>query len=25
VRVRDGRIAEFWYAEQLHDLLGQLA
>jgi steroid delta-isomerase-like uncharacterized protein len=25
VRVRDGRIAEFWYAEQLHDLLRQLA
>jgi steroid delta-isomerase-like uncharacterized protein len=25
VRVRDGRIAEFWYAEQLHDLLTQLA
>lgn len=24
VRVRDGRIAEFWYAEQLHDLLRQL-
>jgi steroid delta-isomerase-like uncharacterized protein len=24
VRVEDGRIAEFWYAEQLHDLLRQL-
>jgi steroid delta-isomerase-like uncharacterized protein len=24
VRIADGRIAEFWYAEQLHDLLRQL-
>jgi steroid delta-isomerase-like uncharacterized protein len=25
VRIRDGQIAEFWYAEQLHDMLRQLA
>jgi steroid delta-isomerase-like uncharacterized protein len=25
VRIRDGKIAEFWYAEQLHDMLRQLA
>jgi steroid delta-isomerase-like uncharacterized protein len=24
VRVHDGKIVEFWYAEQLHDLLRQL-
>jgi steroid delta-isomerase-like uncharacterized protein len=24
VRIRDGRIVEFWYGEQLHDLLQQL-
>jgi steroid delta-isomerase-like uncharacterized protein len=24
VRIRDGKIAEFWYAEQLNDLLRQL-
>jgi steroid delta-isomerase-like uncharacterized protein len=24
VRIRDGKITEFWYAEQLHDLLRQL-
>jgi steroid delta-isomerase-like uncharacterized protein len=24
VRIRDGKIAEFWYAEQLNDLLSQL-
>jgi predicted ester cyclase len=24
VRIVDGKIVEFWYAEQLHDLLRQL-
>jgi predicted ester cyclase len=24
VRIADGKIVEFWYAEQLHDLLRQL-
>ncbi|MDT5068368.1 MAG: hypothetical protein QOK02_4523 [Mycobacterium sp.] len=24
VRIRDGKITEFWYSEQLHDLLQQL-
>jgi predicted ester cyclase len=24
VRIQDGQIIEFWYAEQLHDLMQQL-